>query len=878
MTPERLEQIEDLYHSALERDSAERVAFINDSCNGDEELRSEVESLLASHERAGDFIEAPVHEVVARLIADNQERSMVGRAIGRYEIIELLGAGGMGEVYLARDKTLGRQVALKLLPEYFTRNEARVRRFQQEARTASGLNHPNILTIYEISQIDDQHFMATEFIDGETLRERMAHAKLKLGEALEIATQVGAALAAADEAGIAHRDIKPENIMIRRDGYVKVLDFGLAKLTERESATVEAERAKRVPAKTDPGMVMGTVQYMSPEQARGLTVDGRTDIWSIGVVLYEMVTGEVPFAGETPSHAIVSILEKEAPLLSRCTQEAPAELERIVNKALRKNRDERYKTVKELLLDLKSLKQELEVAAHIERSSAPERFALRSSSAEYIVSQLKDHKRSASLVFATLLIAVAALVYFFYFAKRGEAIDSVAVLPFVNMSGDPNTEYLSDGLSDSIISSLSELRTLTVISQSSTLRYKGRPIDPKQVGQELGVRAILMGRLVQRGDELLVSTELVDARDNRRLWAHQYNRKLSDIMAMQEDISLEISEKLRVKLSPEERKQLAKRYTENTGAYQAFLQGYHVLLGGNEGASEKSTEYFEQAIRIDPGYAPAYAALARAYYKGGNFALLPEESRKKIELALRKAQELDSSLADVHALLGAIRQDQEDWPEAEKEFKRAVELNPNGKGVHWYYARYLSAIGRNDEAIAEAKRGLEIDPLAPLRVTIVAIYHLNARHYDQAIELFQKALEMDSNYAWAHANLGRAFVQKGMYKEAIAELQMAKALNPQVRARYEASLTYAYAVSGNKDEAQKRLNEFNERAKQSYVEPIDFAIIYTGLGDKDRAFEWLEKAYKDRSGPPYLAIDLMLDSLRSDPRFADLVRRKGLAL
>jgi serine/threonine protein kinase/Tfp pilus assembly protein PilF len=874
MTPERLQQIEELYHSALERDSAERVAFINDSCNGDEELRWEVESLLASHERAGDFIEAPVHEAAARLIADNRERSMVGRAIGRYEIIELLGAGGMGEVYLARDKTLGRQVALKLLPDYFTQDEARVRRFQQEARTASGLNHPNILTIYEISQLGGQHFIATEFIDGETLRDRMAHTRAKLGEALEIATQVGAALAAADEAGIAHRDIKPENIMIRRDGYVKVLDFGLAKLTEHESVTVDAERATRVPAKTDPGMVMGTVQYMSPEQARGLTVDGRTDIWSIGVVLYEMVTGEAPFAGETPSHVIVSILEKEAPLLSRCTPEAPAELERIVDKALRKNRDERYQTVKDLLLDLKSLKQELAVEAHIERSSAPERFALRSSSAEYIVNQLKDHKRSATLVFATLLIAVTALVYFFYFAKRGEAIDSVAVLPFVNMSGDPNTEYLSDGLSDSIISSLSQLSTLKVISQSSTLRYKGRPIDPKQVGQELGVRAVLMGRLVQRGDDLSVSTELVDVRDNRRLWAHQYNRKLADIIAMQEDISLEISEKLRARLSPEERKQLEKHYTENIEAYKAFLQGYHYLLGAE---AEKSIEYFEEAIRIDPSFAPAYAALARAYYGGDNFAQLPQESRKKIESALRKAQELDGNLADVHALLGAIRQDQDDWPEAEKEFKRAIELNPNGKGVHWYYARYLSAIGRNDEAIAEAKRGLEIDPLSPLRVAIVAYYYLHARQYDQAIELYRKALEMDPNYAWAHANLGRAYVQKGMHKEAVAELQKATALNPQLRGKFEAALGYAYAVSGKKAEAKKILGELNERAKQSHIEPVNFAIIYTGLGDKDRAFEWLEKAYKDRPGPPYLAIDLMLDSLRSDPRFVDLARRKGLA-
>lgn len=905
MQPERWQQIEQLFHSALERESSDRAAFLAHACGGDDSLRKEVESLIESHEQPDNFIEKPAGDIAAELFAEREARLTTGQTVGPYKILSLLGEGGMGEVYLAQDTRLGRQVALKLLPTQFSLDPERARRFEQEARAASALNHPNIVTIHEVGQVDDAHFLVTEFIDGETLHLRLAKSRMKLREALEVATQVASALAAAHQAGIVHRDIKPENIMIRDDGYVKILDFGLAKLTERQGPIIDAEAATRALVKTDPGIVMGTVTYMSPEQARGVPVDARTDIWSLGVVLYEMATGRVPFEGETASHVIVSLLEKEAPPLSRSLPEVPAELDRIVNKALRKNRDERYQTIKDLLLDLKSLKQELEIA-RLDRSMEPyvssQQAAAKSSgqtavmnvdesaartadvvaahptsSAEYVVSEIKSHKRSAALALATLVIAVAAVVYYFYFAKGGEAINSIAVMPFVNVSGDPNTEYLSEGLSDGIISSLSQLPGLKVISQSSTLRYKGQPIDPKQVGQDLGVRAVLMGRLVQRGDDLSVSTELVDVRDNRRLWAHQYNRKLADIMAMQEDISLEISEKLRVKLSPEERKQLAKRYTENIAAYQAFLQGYHYLTGGNAAAVKKSIESFEEAIRIDPGYAPAYAALARAYYNEENFPQLPEESRQKIESALRRALELDGNLADVHALRGAIRQDQGDWPEAEKEFKRAVELDPNGKGVHWYYARYLSAIGRNDEAIAEAKRGLEIDPLSPIRVGIVAYYYLNARQYDQAIQLFRKAIEMDPNHFWTHGSLGRAFVQKEMYQEAIAELEMAKTLNPQLRLRFAAALAYAYAVSGKKVEAQKILAELKERAKQSPVAPAHFAIIYAGLGEKDRAFEWLEKAYKDRPGPPLLAIDLMLDSLRSDPRFADLARRKGLA-
>lgn len=498
-------------------------------------------------------------------------------------------------------------------------------------------------------------------------------------------------------------------------------------------------------------------------------------------------------------------------------------------------------------------------------------------SPEYIFSEIKNHTRTAALALATVVIAGAAVVYFFYFAKGSETIDSVAVMPFVNVNNDPNTEYLSDGISDSIINSLSQLPNLKVMSLSSTLRYKGRQTDPQAVGRELNVRAVLIGRLMQRGDGLSISTELVDVHDNRRLWGAQYNRKLSDILAVREEISREIFEKLRLRLTGEERRQLARRHTDNSEAYQAYLQGRYYFRRYTGEGLKKSIEYFEHAIRIDPSYAPAYVGLARAY-RDFSSPLPPKESRQKVEWALLKALGIDDTLAEAHTLLGSIRQDDDDWPGADREFKRGIELNSSSLEAHRYYSDYLQAIGRNDEAMAEAKKALELDPLSPGPTTLVGQRLYDAGQYDQAIEQYRKALEIDPNRAAARARLGLAHLQKRMYEEAIVELKKAWDLDNSPERPYRfAVLSYAYAVSGKRGEAQKMLDELKEIAKQRYIAPVNFAIIYTGLGDEDQAFAWLEKTYKDRSGPPYLKIGFLFDSLRSDPRFADFTRRKGLA-
>ncbi len=916
MDSERWQQIDQLFHSALERHSSERAVFLSQACAGDDSLRSEVESLIESHEQSDSFIEASAADIAAELLAGREAELTAGQSVGPYKIISLLGEGGMGEVYLAQDVRLGRQVALKRLPAQFTLDAERVRRFEQEARAASALNHPNIVTIHEIGQSNSLHFITAEFIDGETLRQHLAGARRKLDEVLDIATQVASALAAAHAAGIVHRDIKPENIMLRRDRIVKVLDFGLAKLAS-QGTPVDSQAATKSMVRTNPGMVMGTVQYMSPEQARGKEVDARTDIWSLGVMLYEMVTGRVPFEGETPSHVIVSLMESEPPPLARYAQ-VPTELKRIVSKALRKNKEQRYQTASDLALDLKSLKQELEVDARLKRSLEPQASvgevtknsdgqtavdtlhasaaptadvgtAHPSSSAEYVVSEIKRHKRGVTLVAAAALIAFAVVGYFYFPKNRapgsgGEAIDSVAVLPFVNVSGDPNAEYLSDGISDSIINSLSRLPALKVMSLNSVLRYKGKQIDSQAVGRELNVRAILIGRLTQHGDDVSISTELVDAQDNRRLWGEQYNRKLSDILVVQTQIAQEISENLRLRLSAQDKKQLARHYTENTEAYRLYSLGSYSSrgeAGGTKERLEKSIGYFEQAIKIDPNYALAYVGLAEAYHVLGFRGFwIPKEAWQKAEWAALKAVELDDTLAEAHAALGGEKLHR-DWTGAEKEFKRALELDPNSVEVNRSYAVYLVYSARPGEALVYAKRVEELDSRnssGPRPANLPYMYFL-ARKYDTAIEGYLKALEKNPNNAHFHFFLGEAYVAKGRYQEGVTEMQKAVALDnaPERWDRYPV-LAYAYAVAGKRDEALKILNEQKQQAKQRYISPYNFAIIYTGLGDKDRAFEYLNRAYDEDvyvmnqfPGRP------MFDSLRSDPRYKDLLRRMNRA-
>jgi serine/threonine-protein kinase len=836
-----------------------------------------------------------------------------GTKLGRYEIGSLLGAGGMGEVYLAHDLTLRRKVALKVLRADLTAKSDLLQRFEREAFAASCLNHPNILTIFEIVREDERHFIVTEFVDGESLGQHLQRARFKLHEILEIGVQIASALAAAHAAGIMHRDVKPDNIMIRHDRLVKVLDFGMAKLNEQEEGV---EPARPAPAQamhiTKPGMVLGTPHYMSPEQARGLPVDARTDIWSLGVVLYVMVSGHLPFNGKTLSDVIAAILAREPRGLASYMPEVPPELERIITKALRKERDERYQSVKEMGLDLKALKQQLEFEAELERTgktdktresgragvaTSPEAASTEStqdamspatsasnqirtvSSAHYLASEIKRHQRGL-LILAMIFALTAALAYFAYtrYAAGSSRADitSIAVLPFVNASNDADKEYLSDGISESLISRLSQLPGVKVIANSSSSRYKGRDADPLEVARALGVTSVMTGRISQRGDSLVISVELIDGRDGTHVWGEQYNRKATDLLAVQGEISREIAEKLRLRLTAGQQQQVARRETVNPQAYELLLKGRFYRAKGGTLDRKQAAEYFSQAIAVDPTYALAYAELSNSYRTLiGSSNLDPKEYLPKAEAAAYKAIELDESLADAHYALANLKTYAWAWDKAEVEYQRAIELNPNLALAHRWYATYLRLMGRHEQALSEITRARELDPLSISVSATVGYILFSARQYDQAIESLKRTLEIDQDYAYTHLFLGFTYAAKGMLVEAINAYQEAIRLGLDSPST-QVYLGAAYARAGDRERAQAII--LNLQTSQQYVSPGQWAILYVAQGEREQAFAALEKAYEEHDLQlQYLGVDPAFDPLRSDPRFNDLLRRVGLS-
>jgi len=778
----------------------------------------------------------------------------VNSTLSHYRIVSKIGAGGMGEVYLAQDTKLDRKVALKILPTEVAQDKDRLQRFIQEARTVSNLNHPNIITVYEFGQTESHTFMATEFVDGVTLREYVSPRRLNFSEILDITIQIVAALNAAHVAGVTHRDLKPENVMVRNDRIVKVLDFGLAKLSARRETSGSDEDATRILLQTQPGVVMGTVAYMSPEQARGQEVDQRTDIWSLGCVLYELLTAQQPFGGETMADALANIIHREPWPLTTLRPDVNVEFERIVNRTLAKDRDQRYANAGLLLEDLKQLQTRLAVAAELERTS--------SQSGEQQTQIIRRQTTSAD-------------------AGR----NSIAVMPFSNMSADPDNEYFCEGLAEELINALAKIDDLKVAARTSAFSFKGKNANVSEIGQRLGVRTVLEGSVRRAGNRLRISVQLVNAADGFHLWSERYDRQMQGIFELQDEITLSVIDALKVRLLGNERDEVLKRYTDNAQAYEMFLKGRYHHFKYTAESWKRAIEFFEKAIEIEPSYAPAYAAMASSWGYLGFFGLVPSETAMMpIKESAARALRLDQDLAEAHLSSALVSFFYDwDWRKAEEEFKCALELSANNAEAFSFYSMFLALEDRFDEAIMQSKQSLALDPLSPLINMNAGWTYFTGGLMDEALEQVGKMIEIEPGFYGAYWLHGAIHLAGGNYQRAVDELRTAVSFGGHEIVLGD--LGSAYALAGRRAEAESVLNQLLETRQHEYVSAICIARVYCRLGEAARTIEWLEKAFAERNGEMLFlkgeiegaAQDDPLINLSSDRRVTAIFQKMNLA-